>query len=269
MGHVCSLNCQTPGIHILFSRIEYSVTRFRAAGTRQLSMLLSLSTEYGSSAGVWKALPRASYISKLYETYMVSWPQSNSKNKIKTGSYLLRIEFDKCMHHQPVPKPRLRISQVTLRRSDRQHLRWSKRPVQLPNVATVGILLSEGLGQLEGVFLVLERREFINIFVTLTGGRKSIMRAIYEIVAYFATAIFRSSQDLCASWRKGAIRASGSMDYVLKTWSEVIMRCLHECLDLNPGSAFMERRVDILEGVKHSEIFYFRLETCKRTLRNS
>ena len=63
MGHICSLNCQTPGIHILFSRIRYSVIRFLAAGTRQLSMLLSLSTEYGSSAGVGKALPRASYIS--------------------------------------------------------------------------------------------------------------------------------------------------------------------------------------------------------------
>ena len=47
------------------------------------------------------------------------------------------------------------------------------------------------------------------------------------------------------------------------------MRCLQECLGLNPGSAFMERRVDILEGMKHSEKFYFRLETSKRTLRNS
>ena len=63
----------------------------------------------------------------------------------------------------------------------------------MPNIATIGVLLSKGLGQLEGVFLVLERREFLNIFVTSTGGRMSIMRANYEIAAYFATAIFRSS----------------------------------------------------------------------------
>ena len=139
----------------------------------------------------------------------------------------------------------------------------------MPNIATIGILLSEGLGQLEGMFLVLERRKFLNIFVTSTGGRKSIVKAIYEIATYLAMAIFSSSWDFSTSWRKGAIRASGSMDCVLKTWSEVIMRCLHECLGLNPGSAFMERRVDILYGVKNSEIFYFRLETSKRTLRNS
>ena len=47
------------------------------------------------------------------------------------------------------------------------------------------------------------------------------------------------------------------------------MRCLHECLGLNPGSAFIERKVDMLYGVKNSEIFYFRRETSKRTLKNS
>ena len=47
------------------------------------------------------------------------------------------------------------------------------------------------------------------------------------------------------------------------------MRYLHECLGLNPGSAFMERKVDILYGVKNSENFYFRRETSKRTFRNS
>jgi len=30
------------------------------------------------------------------------------------------------------------------------------------------------------------------------------------------------------------------------------MRSLHECLGLNPGSAFMERRVDILYDVNFS-----------------
>jgi len=46
--------------------------------------------------------------------------------------------------------------------------------VKLPYIATVGILASKGLGQAEGVVLVLERRKFPDIFVTSTGGRESI-----------------------------------------------------------------------------------------------
>ena len=76
------------------------------------------------------------------------------------------------MYHQPVPKPRLRISQVSFRRSDGEQLRGGKRAVKLPYIATIRIFLSKGLGQFESVVLVRERCKFFNIFVTSTGGRQ-------------------------------------------------------------------------------------------------
>ena len=62
------------------------------------------------------------------------------------------------------------------------------------------------------------------------------------------------------------MRASGSMDCVLKTWSQVIMYCLHECLGFDLGSALMERRVGILKGVKNSVFSHYFLETSKAQL---
>jgi len=66
--------------------------------------------------------------------------------------------------------------------------------MELPNIATMGILASEGLGQVEGVVFIIERRKFLDIFFTSTGGEGMLQEHENdELIAYFATATFRSS----------------------------------------------------------------------------